>query len=435
MPPSRLIVISYLIVILIGGLLIKISSGMSIIDSIFTSTSAITVSGHTVKSTAELPLFSKIVIIILIQSGGIGISTLSLSLAFIFRRSPGFADRFVFIQSFAGPVFTNVKTLLKVVVIFTLIFEILGAIILTFIWNNQLVNSFPFWKKFLFSLFHAISAFCNAGFDLTGKSLIQDSHNYSVILVISVLIIIGGIGFPVIFELLRKAIKRNSIERITTHTRIVLTTTLLLTLCGAFIIFAFEKNNYLSLVSLTDKITVSLFTSITARTAGFTVADISNFSNHTLLFICFLMFVGASPGSAGGGIKTISFAVIVALCRTVLRGEKYVTLFKRTINDEIVKRIVSITFICLAIVISGEFLIYYVEVGKFNIVRILFETVSAFGTVGLSTGITPALSDVSKLIMSAIMFIGKVGVLTFVYSFVDKKQVELRYSEASVMIG
>jgi trk system potassium uptake protein TrkH len=327
--------------------------------------------------------------------------------------------------------------ILKKILWFTFIFESLGTLLLFLRFSRD----FPLGRAFYQALYHAISAFNNCGFSLFSNSLVGYQGDPIVNLTVMGLLVIGGIGFIVQYEVFSRL--KGVQEKLSVHSRIVLITTMILILSGTFLFFFFERNHMIKDFPFQTKILVSFFQSITPRTCGFNTVDIGLLTNATILLLITLMFIGASPGSTGGGVKTTSAALLVMLMWNRLKGNLDVNMFNRTVPREIVSRTISIIFasafsisiITSVLLITGGGNLSPIESRHF-FVEYLFETVSAFGTVGLSMGMTPQLSDIQKLAIILMMFVGRVGPLTLAFSL-SRKPVEegLTYAEEGIMVG
>ncbi|MEE9260490.1 MAG: potassium transporter TrkG, partial [Candidatus Scalindua sediminis] len=295
----------------------------------------------------------------------------------------------------------------------------------------------PLGDYVFYSIFHSISAFCNAGFSLFSNSLINYGSDVVVNTTIGLLIVAGGLGFIVLTNLsgfLLFFSKRNKKRRVSLHTKIVLTTTGILIILGAILFFTFECKNTLDQFSIKDKVFVSFFQSITTRTAGFTTVDIGSLATPTLLYFIFFMFIGGSSGSTAGGIKTGTFFVILAMVYNMFRGREDVEVFERTINRRTVQKAISITTISILTIVLFCMVLLYTENAPFKVV--IFEAFSAFGTVGLSAGLTPDLTDIGKILISILIFMGRIGPLTLALilgrEIAERK---IRFPEERIVIG
>ncbi|HNZ54043.1 MAG TPA: potassium transporter TrkG [bacterium] len=437
---SHILVFSFLMLIFSGMLLLKLPfashAGTTWVDALFTATSAVCVTGLIVVDTpVHFTMFGQIVIIILIQLGGIGIMTFAASFIFAFNRKLPLSNRMMMEESFMqGAADIKLSELLRFIIKYTFIFEISGAFLffMTLDENNL-------FKRLYFSVFHSVSAFCNAGFSTYSDSLMRYRGNISVNIITMILIIAGGIGFLVTYEIKsklkglffnrRKKTRLRNYYIFSLHTWLVLVTTVILIISGTVLIFTIESLSGNS-VSLLE----SLFQSVTSRTAGFNTVEISNLSKATLLIIAALMFIGGSPGSAAGGIKTSTFAVIISMMfmgrnhfeDVVIRNRQ---LPKRTVYQALMVFIFASVIIFFTVVLVSAF-----DPEK-ETIAVLFESVSAFGTVGLSTGITPYLTEISKIIITITMFCGRIGSLTIFSIILSKEKNPGRLAEERVLIG
>lgn len=443
--PAVAILLSYVAAITLGTivLVLPISSAggnISLIDAIFTATSGICVTGLTVVPTGtHFTLFGKLVILGLIQLGGLGIMIFS-TLMFLsvgFRISS--SHRWVIQESFTHTPTADLYSLIKSIFIFTFSVELIGAIILFLHWHSQ----FPGAEGVFYSLFHSISAFCNAGFSLFGDSFRGYRGDAIINFTLGFLIISGGIGFFVVYEIFQLVRRKGGKIRISLHSKMVILTTLFLILFGMAMIYAVEHDNDLLNFPSYQKFFFSFFQSITARTAGFNTVDLSLFHNAVLFMLMIFMFVGASPGSCGGGVKTTTFAVLISLMWNRLMGRGAVNVFKRTIPQEIVRKVVAIFVIAVSFITLMTFLLLLTQPeGKINaqsegfFLRYLFEVVSAFGTVGLSLGVTSQLNALGKIILIITMYVGRVGLLTVAYGIAREELAgPYQFAEENVMVG
>jgi trk system potassium uptake protein len=441
--PTRIFVLSFAAVILTGGILLwfSFSEGkgpIRFVDALFTSTSAVCVTGLVVLDTGkDFSLVGQVITMLLIQVGGLGIITFSTVFFVMMGRSISFKGREIVQSTFLHTPRRDFMVVAKVVLLFTAITELGGALLLL----ARFSQDFPIRQAVFQSVYHSVSAFNNAGFSLFTDNLVGYQGDPIVNLVIMGLIVHGGIGFIVQYEVL--AYLRGKQKRVSAHAKIVLIATTVLIVSGAILFYLFERNHILKGAPLPTKILVSLFQSVTPRTAGFNTVDYGILTNATLLLTIALMFIGASPGSTGGGIKTTSAALLVMLMWNRLKGSVEVNIFNRTIPREIVSRTVSIilasafsvAIIWSVLLIAGEGKLLPLE-SRHLFVEYLFDTVSAFGTVGLSMGITPKLNDLQKYALILLMFAGRVGPLTLAFSLsreAGKKAVT--YAEEGVMVG
>lgn len=446
MHPAALVAASFTLAIVLGTgvLMLPISTcsrTIEPVDALFTATSAVCVTGLTVVDTgAYFSTFGKWMVLILIQIGGLGVMTISVALFQWLGKSISFKQRMVMQELFAHTPRKDILNLIRSIVLFTAVAELMGTALLTWHWYGQM----PFSKALFWAFFHSVSAFCNAGFALSPNSLMAGADNLFFNLVICALIVIGGIGFPVLFDLQTRFGPGNRTKRLSVQTKVVLWTSLILIVGGA-LLFALLEHRPAALSGSPGHILLtSLFQSITCRTAGFNTVDIYSLREATLVVMIFLMFVGASPGSCGGGVKTTTLAVIAGFTHARIRRRRRVNMFKKSIPSDTVNRSISLILVSAAIICMVVFLLLTGDVatgresgghhGAFLIY--VFETVSAFATVGLSMGVTSALSVWSKLLIVATMLIGRVGVLTFSYLIVGAGPLGGKeHAEQNMMIG
>lgn len=452
----RWLLIFWLAIAIIGGtLLLKLPFALppgrvlSWPDALFTATSSICVTGLTVVDTSDFTLFGQLVILALIQIGGLGIMTLATFLLLLLGRRVGFRQRTALRETIADLPSSNVRAVLWSIVKFIFITETVGAVVffirfLPRFWGQPGQSaSTAIAKTLYFAVFHAISGFCNAGFSPFRDSLAGFRPDPFVNGMMMVLIIAGGLGFPVIHDVV-KAYQARPLRRVrpllNMHTRIVLLTSAALVVGGTGVFYLLELRHTGHDVSVATGLTSALFLSVTSRTAGFYTVPPKELADATKLIVIFLMFVGASPGSCGGGIKTSTFAVAVALIFSRLCGREHTQVGHRSVPDDIaIKALGTITACFLLVVVVSLALMISEDSpdgGTPRFIDVLFETVSAFGTVGLSTGITPGLSTVGKLLITFTMFAGKMGPLTLIMAFsTQASALKFKYPEEHVMIG
>ncbi|MBN2480920.1 MAG: ATPase [Bacteroidales bacterium] len=453
--PAQLFMLSFGFLIVIGAALLKLpnatTSPITLVDALFTSTSAICVTGLIVVDTAtQFTVLGKSIILILIQTGGIGIMTFTSFFGFFFRGgSTSFSERFVLSEFFSEDNISEIRKTLAKVIFITLLFEMIGAIFLYLTLDKGYFTGMG--ERIRFSVFHSVSAFCNAGFStLTdGMNDLRVRGTYPVLYVVSFLVILGGIGFPILLNLytfvkykflnllsvLRFGRKKDFIPMmISINSRLVIYTTLFLLTAGTFFFFTFESNNTLEGMDLSGKIAHSFFGSVTPRTAGFNAVTTEQLSIAAIALTIFLMWIGASPVSAGGGIKTSTFAIAILNAFRIARVKNHIEFHKREFHERSVDRAFAI--ITLSLVILGCFsvVMYLMEPDK-GPLSILFECVSAFSTVGLSLGITPLLADPSKILLIILMFMGRMGILTLLFAlFRSSKTLVYRYPKENIVI-
>jgi len=440
--PTRIFVMSFAAFILIGALALWLPSSASgkslrFVDALFTSASAVCVTGlATVDIGSRLSLAGQVITLVLFQVGGLGIITFSIVLFTLMGRGISFKGREITQSAFLHTPRKDFYLIVKRVLRYTLIIESIGALLLFL----QFVQEFPFIQAFYVSVYHAVSAFNNAGFSLFPDSLMRYQSNLLINATIMLLIILGGIGFIVQQEVVGKI--RGTQKKLSLHTKIVLIATVALILLGAICFYFMEMNNVLRGATMKTALLSSFFQSITARTAGFNTVDIGTLTNSTLLVIIMLMFVGASPGSTGGGVKTTSFAILFLLIVNRMKGNENVNVANRTIPSELVDRTLSIIFASAIIIgiITAVLLFFSGTSGaplasRYQFIEYVFETFSAFGTVGLSMGVTPKLNDIQKYAIILMMFIGRVGPLTLAFAWYSHRRRGITYAEETVMVG
>ena len=437
--PAQLMAISFAFAIGIGSVLLMQPAAtvsgvrMPLVDALFTATSATCVTGLIVRDTATYftPL-GQGVILALIQVGGLGIMTFSVSLAVFLGRQIDVRRQAALQDMLDHDALTGVRRLLIFIVGMTVAFEFLGALSLTLAWRDRFPSLIA---TFGHATFHSVSAFCNAGFSTFSDSLVGFQGDPATQAVIALLIIAGGLGFLVIRDLLGAISSRRRRGRLfRVQTRLVLSVSVLLIALGWLLIYIFERHASFSHLSPGRALLASLFQSITARTAGFNTCNMGMLSPATLLTLIVFMFIGASPGSTGGGIKTTTFAVLVAAVYASLRQREYTEIHRRTVPIDVVRKALSVLALSLMVVIGFSLFLLYRE--SQPPLALIFETVSAFGTVGLSTGVTPSLSTSGRLAIVVLMYVGRLGPLTVAYLFASRRpSPRYRYAEERVMIG
>jgi len=413
------------------------------IDALFSATSAICVTGLVVLDTGrDFSFTGQLLILILIQAGGLGIMTFSNLILLAWGKKLSLGDRILTEQSYGGVPYSKTSKLIRRIVFYTVTVESIGAALL--FTRFRLAHPFP--DAIWLSIFHSVSAFCNAGFGLFSDSLMGYRTDLTVNLTIMGLIILGGLGFVVTSELFSHFLKGTSTgswRQISLHTRVVLTTTFGLILGGALLLFFLESMQPTLGERWIQKILSSLFLSVTARTAGFNTVDTAQLTGATLLMLTALMTIGASPGSTGGGIKTTTFAAICALVKSQLRLQPKVQLFNRQIPAEVIAKVLATTVAFILAIFISVLLLQITESwghppGKTRhlFLEYLFETISALGTVGLSTGVTPHLSFAGKIVIIGCMFLGRMGPLVVAGSVIGRPKDQLyRLPEEPLIIG
>lgn len=422
--PGRLIVLGFFLVIIIGTFLlmspISRNDGVevSFIDALFTSTSAVCVTGLIAIDTADtFNLFGKTVVALLIQIGGLGVTSIGVGLIILIGRNVGIKERMLVKEALNLNSMKGIVKLIKAVLIMTVFFEALGAVFSYIVFSRD----YEPLDALGISIFHSIAAFNNSGFDILGnfQNLSEYKDNVLLNLVTCGLIILGGLGFLIIKEIVDK----HSFKKFSLNCKLVITMTCILLISGTILLKLTEDISWLT----------AFFYSTSARTAGFSTAPLNRFTNAGLFTLILLMFIGASPGSTGGGIKTTTFFVIIRNIYSVATN-KHCTLFKREISKGSIAKSYIIAALALLLVIVDTFIICILQ-PQYSFIQILFEVTSAFGTVGLSTGITPYITDLSKFIITLTMFIGRLGPLTMATIWTFKPTSNVHYLEEDVTIG
>lgn len=404
---------------------------LSLIDALFEATSAVCVTGLGVVDTGTtFTLFGQIVLLLLVQLGGWGFMTSGILIFILLGKKIGFKQRLLLQESMNTFSMQGIIKLVQRVIIITLLVEAVGAIFLAIRWGQDMSAG----KAIYYGIFHSISAFNNAGFGLESDSLSKWAGDPTVNIVITSLFIIGGIGFFVVEDIFKK----RNIFKFSLHTKIVLTVTIFLNIISTFIIFALEYNNPATLGNLgtEDKWWAAYFQGVVTRTAGFNTIDIGQMTSSSLVLMIGLMFIGASSGSTGGGIKVTTFALLLLALWSVLTNKEDINVFKRRIPSSQVFRALSIAVSGVIFIFIIFFFLTITEKGA-DIEAIIFETVSAFGTVGLSTGLTGDLSPAGRILITIMMFIGRLGPLTMAFALARRsnKLSKIRYAEEKILIG
>lgn len=426
-------------IILTGAILLMLpvsnrsGQGISFIDALFTAASATCVTGLVVFDTwTQFSFFGQTVILFLIQIGGLGFMTIAILFSMVLGKRIGLRERSFLMEAVNSMQISGVVRLVRHILIGTLIFEFIGALILSF----RFYGDFGLWESVWFGVFHSVSAFCNAGFDLMGRiepytSMMPFASDIVVNLTIMGLIIIGGIGFVVWDDIFKNKVK---FRNYSLHSKVVLTSTAVLILISTIIFMIVEAEATMKGLDFGNRLMASVFQSVTPRTAGFNTIETSSLSEGGTLFTMLLMVIGASPGSTAGGIKITTFVIIIMSTATYFRKYEDVNLFNRRLDPAIVKRAYfSATFYVLLIFIGGFIM---VSSQSIPLKDALFEATSAIGTVGLSTGITRELSSISKLVIILLMYSGRLGSLTVFMAVTEKRFVnKLKNPEEKIIIG
>ena len=420
----QIIALGFLSIIIIGTLLLmlpfasKDGHSAGLVNALFTATSATCVTGLVVFDTfAHWTVFGQVVILILIQVGGLGFVTLGMFLSLLLKRKIGLSEREMLHESVSAMSVSGMVKLTKEIIVGTICIEGIGAIILSL----RFIKDFGIGRGIYYGIFHSISAFCNAGFDLIGiKSEYSSFTSYVgdpvVNITIIALIIIGGIGFLVWDDILKHKLE---FKKYMLHTKLVLVSTAALIIGGTILFFIFEYSNTLEGMPVGTKILASLFSSVTPRTAGFNTIDTGMLSDSSKLLTMLLMFIGGSPGSTAGGIKTTTALVIFLTLVSSLRKETGTNVFSRRIELEAIRKATMVFFLSILMVITASLIICSVQ--NLALTDVLFESFSAMGTVGMTTGITRELNTISRIVIILLMYSGRIGSLTFALSFGDKR--------------
>lgn len=436
---TQMIVLGYFIIIFLGaGLLmlpISTKAGVStpFVDALFTSTSASCVTGLVIADTFRYwSVFGQCVILCIIQIGGLGFMTIGVCFAILLRRKIGLWTRGTLQESVNIMQVGGIVRLAKKIIVGTAIFEGMGALILALRFSQDMSLG----KAVYFGIFHSISAFCNAGFDLMGESgayssFTQYYNDPAVNLVIMSLIVIGGIGFFVWNDI---SVNKLKFRKYRLHTKIVLISTAILIFGGAALLFFFEKNNTIAGMPFGDQVLCSLFGSVTARTAGFNTVDTAALTDSSKILTSILMFIGGSPGSTAGGIKTTTFVVLLVYVHANLRKEMHCNVMGRRLDEDSIRKASAVLCINLFSVILAVLIIVTVQPAA--VTDVAFEVVSAIGTVGMSTGITRDMETISKLVLIFLMYCGRIGSMTFALSLRGHKiEAPVKVPTEKIMIG
>lgn len=436
---SKTIILGFICIILIGALLLmlpistKDGQETTFLGALFTSVSSTCVTGLVVYDTfTHWTLFGQLVLLTLIQIGGLGFITIGASVMIALKKKIGLSERTLIQESLSTLQIRGSVKLVRRIIIGTLLFEGVGALLLSI----RFVQDMGLAKGIYYGIFHSVSAFCNAGFDLMGfngeySSFCSYYNDPIIVLTLSSLIIIGGIGFVVWEDLY---IHKWRVRRYNFQTKAVLLTTAVLILGGIGLFLIFENNNLFAEMSIGDKLLSALFCTVTPRTAGFNTVDTASLSSGGLFATIVLMFIGGSPGSTAGGVKTTTVFVIILYIRSYLLRQKDCVAFRRRMDTEAVKKASIVVFINLLLAITGSMIILSVQ--SLPLPDVLFEVFSAGGTVGMSTGITRQLNGISRIVVMILMFCGRMGSLTFAMSFTERRKSEvIRYPEEQITVG
>lgn len=451
--PAQLFILSFLTIIFFGSLLLLLPkathNGISFVDALFTSTSAVCVTGLIVVDTGTyFTLFGQSIILFLIQVGGLGILTFASYFSYFFKGGSTYENQLTLTEMTNSQKIGDVFSTLKNIIVITAIVELSAAVLIFFTLDNSLIDNFA--DKTFFSVFHAISAFCNAGFSTLSNSVYETGFrfNYSLQLIIIATFVLGGLGFPIVVNLINwlkhkiinlfrfnSKVKLHKPWVLNLNSRITLVTTFTLTAVAFVLFLILEYNNTLAEHSLFGKLVNALFGAATPRTAGFNSVDMTALAFPTVMITFLLMWIGASPASTGGGIKTSTFAIATLNFLSLAKGKQRIEVFRREIADISVRRAFATIALSLIVIGTGIVLITIFDPEK-GLLNIAFESFSAYSTVGLSLGITGDLSTASKLIVSAIMFVGRVSMLSIIVAVFKKiKHTNYRYPSEEITIN
>ena len=434
----QILALGFIFVILVGALILTLpistTSGEStnFLDALFTATSAVCVTGLIVVDTGTYwNMFGQTVIMILIEIGGLGFMSFTTLIAIILGKKITLRERLILQDAMNTFNIQGLVKMVKYVLVFTVSVQFFGALL----FSTQFVPEYGLEKGIFYSIFHSISAFCNAGFDVLGNfsSLTSYNSNAVVILVASALIIIGGLGFTVWSELYSS----KSLKKVSLHSKMVILMTTVLVLGGTVLMFLFENNNVNTIANMSfmDKVMNSFFASVTPRTAGFNSISTDGMTTAGQFLTIILMFIGGSPGSTAGGIKTTTIGILIVTIICVIQGREDSEVFKRRFSKDLVYKAFTLIFIGISLVIVVTMLLSYTEKGA-SFISLFYETVSAFGTAGLTLGLTSELSSIGKVLIMFMMYLGRVGPLTVVLSITRKKiNSGIKYPEGKILIG
>jgi len=439
LPPATLIVVAFLLAIITGTILLimpfatKATGSIGLANALFTATSAVCVTGLVVADTASTwSIFGQTVIIILIQIGGLGIMTAASTFSLILGRRMGLKERLTIQESLNEFNLQGVVKLFRYIIIATFTVEGIGALLLA----TRFIPEFGFFNGLAKSVFHSISAFCNAGFDIMGTaaapfvSITGFNKDFIVVMTISLLFVVGGLGFVVWKDIIRVRKFKNFML----HSKVVIIMTAILISVGTILLFIFEFGNTMEGMGFFQRLYNSFFHAVTPRTAGFNTLPVDQMLPQSQFLTMILMFIGAAPGSTGGGIKITTFAIVIFAIISFMKNTEEVNMLKRKVNPTVVRKALSILFVGLSLVFITTFVLLLSGAGTFK--ECIFEAVSAFGTVGLSTGITPSLPLVGKLMITITMFVGRVGPLALALSLTQlAAKKPYTYPEGKIAVG
>lgn len=434
--PYRKLIFGFLVAIFIGVILLKMpfslreNQNISVLDSLFTIVSAICVTGLSVVDVSQVfTSIGQLIILFFIQLGGLGVMTVSIIVFLLVGKKMSFETRELLKEERNSNSNGGITSFIKQLLLTVFVIEISGTLILTYGFSKY----YSLKRALFYGLFHSVSAFCNAGFSLFTNNLEIFKYDRLINLTISFLIILGGIGFVTINSLV--IIKKKKLQNLSITSKFALLITFFLLSIGTILFLVFEYNNLTTLKNMNfiDKLINSFFQSVTLRTAGFNTVPLTNIRPATVFISYILMFIGASPGSTGGGIKTTTFGVLILYALGVLKRKEYVEVFKRRIDWELINKALAIVVISVFYIIVITTIILSIE--SFPTDKVIYEVLSAFSTTGLSMGITAGLGIISKLILVVTMFIGRLGPMTVALAFTSNKTSSIKYPKEDILIG
>jgi trk system potassium uptake protein TrkH len=444
--PARVAILGFALLISVGTTLLMLPASatgapMGVVDALFMSTSASCVTGLSVLDIGrQLTLFGQLVILLLIQVGGLGILTVSTLLLMMMKRRPTLSGQAIIKDTFTyGEGKQTVASVLKAIFLTAFSIEAAGTLCL-YLRTAPVAG----WGQAAYpAVFHAVSAFCNAGFSLYQDSFVGYREDWIVNGVLSALIIIGGIGFVVIADVKNSLFSgKATTKHLSLHSRLALSASALLILLGTLAILYMEWNNTLATLRVPGRLLAALFQSVSARTAGFNTLDMGIMANETLFMLCVLMFIGACPGSCGGGVKTTTVAGLAVLGVSRLRGFSRPQVFRRTLTEASISKATSVVMVSAAVITLAIMVLMVSELGgvshtqtRGRFLDLFFETISAFGTVGLSTGITDTLTPFGRITLTALMFIGRLGPMVIGLAVSRERINRFQFAEENIMIG
>ncbi|WP_338968731.1 TrkH family potassium uptake protein [Fusobacterium nucleatum] len=434
--PYRKLIFGFLVAIFIGVILLKMpfslreNQNITVLDSLFTIVSAICVTGLSVVDISQVfTSTGQLIILFFIQLGGLGVMTVSIIVFLLVGKKMSFETRELLKEERNSNSNGGITNFIKNLLLTVSLIEILGASILAYGFSRY----YPLKKSIFYGLFHSVSAFCNAGFSLFTNNLEDFRYDKLISLTVSFLIILGGIGFVTVNSLF--IIKKKKLKNLSLTSKFALLITFFLLTFGTMLFLVFEYNNSSTLkdMNFVDKIINSFFQSVTLRTAGFNTVPLENIRPATVFISYIFMFIGASPGSTGGGIKTTTFGILIFYAFGVLKRKEYVEVFKRRIDWELINKALAIVIISLFYIIVVITILLSIE--SFSADKVIYEVISAFSTTGLSMGITASLGIISKFLIIITMFIGRLGPMTVALAFTNNKKSLVKYPKEDILIG